>query len=56
MQGETGHNGAQFVVDNCGGHILDTPVEIVWLDESCVYRKLKLGRSGGEVRPGWRVN
>jgi hypothetical protein len=21
----------------------------------CVYRKLKLGRSGGEVRPGWRV-
>jgi hypothetical protein len=22
----------------------------------CVYRKLKLGRSGGEVRPGWRVN
>ena len=23
---------------------------------SCVYRKLKLGRSGGEVRPGWRVN
>jgi branched-chain amino acid transport system substrate-binding protein len=34
MQGETGHNGAQFVVDNCGGHILDTPVEIVWLDES----------------------
>jgi hypothetical protein len=22
----------------------------------CVYRKLKLGRSGDEVRPGWRVN
>ena len=22
---------------------------------SCVYRKLKLGRSGGEVRQGWRV-
>ena len=22
---------------------------------ACVYRKLKLGRSGGEVRPGWRV-
>ena len=21
----------------------------------CVYRKLKLGRSGGEVRQGWRV-
>ena len=23
---------------------------------TCVYRKLKLGRSGDEVRPGWRVN
>jgi stage III sporulation protein SpoIIIAA len=22
---------------------------------SCVYRKLKLGRSGDEVRPGWQV-
>jgi hypothetical protein len=22
---------------------------------ACVYRKLKLGRSGGEVRRGWRV-
>jgi hypothetical protein len=22
---------------------------------SCVYRKLKLGRSGGEARPGWRL-
>jgi hypothetical protein len=22
----------------------------------CVYRKLKLGRSGDEVRPGWCVN
>jgi hypothetical protein len=22
---------------------------------TCVYRKLKLGRSGGEVRQGWRV-
>jgi hypothetical protein len=22
----------------------------------CVYRKLKLGRSGGEVRPEWRVH
>jgi len=23
---------------------------------TCVYRQLKLGRSGDEVRPGWRVN
>ena len=25
------------------------------LRDACVYRKLKLGRSGGEVRQGWRV-
>ena len=24
--------------------------------KGCVYRKLKHGRSGDEVRPGWRVN
>jgi hypothetical protein len=23
--------------------------------DGCVYRKLKLGRSGGEVHQGWRV-
>ena len=23
--------------------------------QPCVYRKLKLGRSGGEVRQGWRL-
>jgi hypothetical protein len=23
---------------------------------TCVYRQLKRGRSGDEVRPGWRVN
>jgi hypothetical protein len=23
---------------------------------ACVYRKLKLGRSGDEVRPEWRMN
>ncbi|SRR6266404_4833569 len=26
------------------------------LDMSCVYRELKHGRSGDEVRPGWCVN
>ena len=25
------------------------------LSNSCVYRKVKLGRSGGEVRQGWRM-
>jgi branched-chain amino acid transport system substrate-binding protein len=34
IQGETGHNGAQIAVDDFGGHVLDRPVEIVWLDES----------------------
>ena len=29
------------------GQVLDTP---------CLYRKLKRGRSGGEVHLGWRVN
>jgi hypothetical protein len=24
--------------------------------DACVYRQLKRGRSGDEVRPGWRVN
>jgi antirestriction protein ArdC len=23
---------------------------------ACVYRQLKRGRNGDEVRPGWRVN
>jgi len=26
-----------------------------WRDGDCVYRKLMRGRSGGEVRHGWRV-
>ncbi len=34
VQGETGHNGAQIAVDDFGGHVLDRPIEIVWLDES----------------------
>jgi tripartite-type tricarboxylate transporter receptor subunit TctC len=33
--------GEKVIVDNRGG---------------CVCRQLKRGRSGGEVRPGWRVN
>jgi branched-chain amino acid transport system substrate-binding protein len=34
IQGETGKNGAQIAVDDFGGHVLDRPIEIVWLDES----------------------
>jgi branched-chain amino acid transport system substrate-binding protein len=34
VQGETGKNGAQIAVDDFGGHVLDRPIEIVWLDES----------------------
>ena len=28
----------------------------IQVNGGCVYRKLKHGRSGDEVRPGWRVN
>jgi branched-chain amino acid transport system substrate-binding protein len=34
VQGETGHNGSMIAVDDFGGHVLDRPIEIVWLDES----------------------
>ncbi|GAC1327371.1 MAG: ABC transporter substrate-binding protein [Beijerinckiaceae bacterium] len=34
IQGENGHNGAQIAVEDFGGHVLDRPIEIVWLDES----------------------
>ena len=34
MQGENGHNGAQIAVDDFDGHVLDRPIQIVWLDES----------------------
>jgi hypothetical protein len=35
--------------------VLKAIVILIVLILSCVYRKLKLGRSGGEVRQGWRV-
>jgi putative transposase len=31
------------------------PHQLPSLPPLCVYRKLRLGRSGGEVRQGWRV-
>src|ERR1700742_601946 len=34
FQCETGHNGSLVAVDDFGGHVLDRPIEIVWLDES----------------------
>ncbi len=33
VQGENGHNGAQIAIDDIGGHVLDRPVELIWLDE-----------------------
>ena len=33
VQGQTGHNGAQIAVDDFNGHVLDRPIELVWLDE-----------------------
>jgi hypothetical protein len=29
---------------------------LLFRELACVYRQLKRGRSGDEVRPGWRVN
>jgi branched-chain amino acid transport system substrate-binding protein len=34
VQGDNGHNGAQIAVEDFGGHVLDRPIELVWLDES----------------------
>jgi crotonobetainyl-CoA:carnitine CoA-transferase CaiB-like acyl-CoA transferase len=39
----------------CAMLFADLGAEVIRI-RRCVYRKLKLGRSGGEVRPGWRVN
>jgi branched-chain amino acid transport system substrate-binding protein len=33
VQGENGHNGAEIAVADFGGHVIDRPVQIVWLDE-----------------------
>jgi hypothetical protein len=38
---------AKAVIKAAAGDVVPFP---------CVYRKLKHGRSGDEVRPGWRVN
>ena len=44
-------------VDADGAAVDDAAVHSVGEDAyPCVYRKLKHGRSGDEVRPGWRVN
>jgi branched-chain amino acid transport system substrate-binding protein len=34
VQGSIGYNGAQMAVADFGGHVLDRPIELVWLDES----------------------
>jgi branched-chain amino acid transport system substrate-binding protein len=34
VQGEIGQHGAQIAIDDFGGHVLDRPIELVWLDES----------------------
>ena len=34
VQGEMGHQGAQIAIDDFSGHVLDRPIELVWLDES----------------------
>jgi hypothetical protein len=39
-----------------GGEDIASIVADVNRWSTCVYRQLKRGRSGDEVRPGWRVN
>lgn len=34
MQGEIGQHGAQIAIDDFAGHVLDRPIELLWLDES----------------------
>ena len=34
VQGEIGQHGAQVAIDDFGGHVLDRPIELIWLDES----------------------
>lgn len=34
VQGEIGQHGARIAIDDFGGHVLDRPIELVWLDES----------------------
>jgi branched-chain amino acid transport system substrate-binding protein len=34
VQGETGQRGAQIAIDDFAGHVLDRPIDLVWLDES----------------------
>src|ERR1700682_4503337 len=50
----------EFTVDLTSEAIHNIPIEALpelrWDWHRCVYRKLKLGRSGGEVRPGWQVS
>jgi hypothetical protein len=56
--GITAHPTAEWIANQltqaCGwGQI---PRYLIRDRDGCVYRKLKLGRSDDEVRPGWRVN
>jgi hypothetical protein len=53
---------AGFFTDTLAVKQLDLPLgwslsraQVTAIATGCVYRKLKLGRSGGEVRQGWRV-
>lgn len=60
VQGETGHNGSLIAVDDFGGHVLDRPIEIVWLDvfepaiDPAEHAKAARGRKGGRD-PGGRI-
>jgi hypothetical protein len=43
-------------VPDAGAGCMFSIEDRIWDGQRCVYRKLKHGRSGDEVRQGWRVN
>src|ERR1700744_91652 len=58
IQGETGHNGSLVAVDDFGGHVLDRPIEIVWLHYSnpqCTQQNMRKSHEeerGGAIQGG----
>jgi hypothetical protein len=52
---ETGLNASAGMAYPTTNFSRNSPPTTASRTASCVYRKLKLGRSGGEFRQGWRV-
>jgi hypothetical protein len=48
--------GPEAVIPRISAHRFSGLAAQLCSQPPCVYRQLKRGRSGDEVRPGWRVN